>query len=826
MVAYSLAIFTGAFLLFQVQPLVAKYLLPWFGGAPAVWTACMLVFQALLLGGYLYAHLSRQFLPLRRQMLLHLVLLGVAIFMLPIVPNESWKPTDPAAPTLRIVALLVASLGLPYVVLAATAPLLQHWFTRSHPAQTPFRLYALSNAGSLLALLTYPALFETLLSRSAQADAWSVGLALHALATAAVAWRNWNVHPASALAVVAEGSAPRPTAGQRVGWVLLPACAVILLLAVTNKACQEVAVVPLLWILPLALYLLSFIVCFERPGWYDRRWFAPALALALSVLALLATAQSSLPIPVQILALNASLLVVCLVCHGEVYRLKPDPAGLTSFYLAIAFGGALGGFCVAVIAPAVFPDYFELPCGVLLCGGLFLWVTARAVRPLLRAAPAPLAWVGGLALLGVLAVVVWNDSRRFSSVRVYQARNFYGVLKVLRHENRDPTFSLAELLHGQVAHGMQFLHPSRAEQPTLYYSEESGVGRVFGLLTGTPRHVGIVGLGIGTLATYSRAGDRFRCYEINPLVERAARTHFSFLRDAAAETAVVLGDARLQLEREPAQGFDLLVLDAFSSDAIPLHLLTREAFATYLRHLQPSGLIAAHISNRSVNLEPVLDTLARHLGLVAAVVEHRPPADQWWIIPSTWVVLSRDAARFNEPTLRSVARPLASPHGGLKLWTDDYAALVPVLRWKEFVGAAPPDAEASARAGANLAKLGDVPAAITRFREAVRLNPNSPEALNNLACLLATAPDPALRDGAEAVRHAERACELTDYRHPILLSTLAAAYAQAGRFAEAGAMAEKTCQLAELQGDQELVARNRHFQQLYTNRQVYPYPAK
>lgn len=820
--AYCVAIFTGAFLLFQVQPLVGKYLLPWFGGAPAVWTTCMLVFQVLLLGGYFYAHLSRKRLSPRSQIGLHLALLAAALCTLPIVPADSWKPTDGSDPTSRIVALLLVSLGLPYAVLAATAPLLQHWFTLTHPGRSPFRLYALSNLGSLIALLTYPSVFEPMFARQTQAAIWGFGLVIYTVACGGAAWRLWRAAPAAADSKAAD-SGP-PGLWRRASWLLLPACACALLLAVTNKTSQDVAVVPLLWILPLSLYLLSFIICFERPAWYHRPFFGAALFLSLGLVASLITNRLILSAPAQILACNVALFVCCMVCHGEVYRLRPAPARLTSFYLHLATGGALGGAWVALAAPALFSDYFELQFALVLSAMLFLAVWFLETRPFRKLGRMTVLWSTALAALGLVAFLLLQDARRYASVRIYRGRNFYGVLNVLRHDHRDPTLSLVEMLHGQVSHGMQFLHPDRAALPTLYYSAESGVGQAFNLLGPESRHVGIVGLGVGTIAAYARPGDRFRFYEINPQVEYAARTCFSFLRNAPAETSVVLGDARLRLENEPPQNFDLLVLDAFSSDAIPLHLLTREAFAVYERHLKPRGLIAVHISNRSVNLEPVLLVLAQATGMHPSIVEHQPAPGQWWMLPSTWVLLTRDPDLLNTETSRLRARPPVPARFTPTLWTDDFAALFPVLRWDEFFGVRAPGADASALAGANLAKLGDVAAAINRYREAVRLNPDSPESLNNLACLLATAPDPKLRNGPEAVHLAEKACELTGSSHPIMLSTLAAAYAQSGRFADAVAAAEKACRLAEAQADAELLSRTKHFLELYRQREVYPYP--
>lgn len=852
MAAYGLAVFTGAFLLFQVQPVIGKYILPWFGGAPGVWTTCLLFFQVLLLAGYAYAHLSARLLKLRAQVLLHLLLLGAALATLPITPGDSWKPSPAADPTLRIIALLAASLGLPYFVLSATAPLLQHWFSRTEPGLSPYRLYALSNAGSLLALLSYPTLCETWLTRAAQATLWGAGLGLYAAGCSWCGLRVWTAHAARKPADLAGPAGSRPSAGQRVLWLLLPACASVLLLAITNKICQDVAVVAFLWVLPLAVYLLSFIICFDRPQWYGRLGFGLALLAILTAMALMLADRLPLSVPLQILVYTAGLFVCCMVCHGEVCRLKPDPLYLTSFYLMLAAGGALGGLFVAVIAPIIFADYFELQWGLVLCGVLFLAVWAREQKAGLRmASPSSSsskadeesgarmgvsrAWCGGswptvawaacgLALAG-LAVVLWGGAQRFARVRACRARNFYGVLKVYRHELPDPTLSQVELMHGRIAHGMQFLHPSRARWPTLYFGPTSGIGRTLGTLRPGGRRVGVVGLGAGTLAAYAQRGDRFRFYEINPEAVKVARTYFSYLRDAPGDITVALGDARLSLETEPPQDFDLLVLDAFNSDSIPIHLLTREAFGIYQRHLKPNGLIAVHVSNMSLNLEPVVSQAARCFGWRAVVIDQPESNYALGLLPSTWVVLSRSPDFANAPAIREAARPVAAAAFKVPLWTDDFSSLFPILRWQNLFGIGAGRAKKYVPASALLAQGGGSALALARCREALRQEPGSVAALNNLACLLATTPDPALRDGAEAVKLAERACALTAYRNTVMVTTLAAAYAEAGRFEEAIATAQKACALAARNGETVLLARNRQLLEFYRRHEPYHQPA-
>jgi tetratricopeptide (TPR) repeat protein len=816
--AYALAIFVGAFLLFQVQPLIAKFLLPWFGGGPGVWTTCMLFFQVVLLGGYGYAHLSSRYLSRRGQVLLHLALTVGAIACLPIIPGSAWKPLGAADPTFHILTLLALCVGLPYFVLSGTAPLLQHWFSRTHPGVSPFRLYALSNVGSLLALLSYPAFFEAVLTRSAQARVWGWGLLIYGLACAWCGLKAWKAAAGPKPETASSVSTPPANASLAVRalWVALPACASVLLLSITNKVCQDVAVIAFLWVLPLAAYLLSFIICFDRPSWYRRFPFAVALVLALGSIAYTLTG-GGMSVPLQITVYLAGLFISCMVCHGELYRLKPDPAHLTSFYLLISAGGALGGILVAVIAPLVFTDYFELHWGLLLCGVLFLLVVLRERQPI-KLATLPAPWVAGCFGVAALAVVLWIDAHQFASVRVVRTRNFYGVLNVYRHVNQDPTLTLVELMHGRMAHGMQFEHPTRAKWPTLYFSPESGVGRAIAAVGGERRRIGIVGLGAGTLATYAQPGDVLRFYEINPEVERVARQYFTFLKDCPGETSVVLGDARLSLEREVPQNFDLLILDAFNSDSVPMHLLTREAFALYRRHLKDDGAIAVQVSNMSVNLEPVVANLAREFGYHSAVIENRDKRGEWWVLPSTYVLLSRNAEFVRKCTSTPGVRAPRPAAFAVRLWTDDFSALFPVLRWNEFFNRTAPEYVARRL---TLSSADDARTAINTFRAALLQEPNSPVALNNLACILATAPDAALRNGTEAVSLAERACALSQNRNAAMLTTLAAAYAEAGCFEDAVSTAERARGLAENQGQKELAERNAQLLELYRRKQPY-----
>ncbi len=764
MAAYALTIFTGAFLLFQVQPLIGKYILPWFGGGPGVWTTCMLFFQVLLLGGYAYAHFVAHWLRKPRvQAAVHLALLAAALALLPITPDDAWKPRGAGNPTLQILVLLAANLGLPYFVLSATGPLIQHWFSRDRPGASPYRLYALSNVGSLLALVSYPFFFEIQFTRCTQASVWGWGLVIYVVCCAFCALRVWKADGKTQKAEAdTTHHAPRtaqppplnfqPTLLNHLLWLLLPACACVLLLAVTNKLCQDVAVIPFLWVAPLALYLLSFIICFDSPRWYKRFPFTLALVAALAGLCWALYNGGDLPLARQVAIYCAGLFVCCMVCHGELYRLKPDPRQLTGYYLTIAAGGALGGAFVAIAAPRLFTDYYELHWGLFLCGLLFLLICVSAreapLNPDVRGArwnewrwltciltllvfggldwglaqlaghskAAPKGFFIGIRItmwtvlallvsswiarrkfrsfrywrflactwlfLGVmgLGAILWKDAHASTNDRVYQCRSFYGVLTVYEHEKDDPDSHYYLLQHGRITHGLQFAAPDRAMMPVSYYGPDSGIGLCVNALPPGRRRIGVVGLGTGTMAGFSRAGDYVRFYEINPQVQEVANQWFGYLPKCPGRVEVAPGDARLSLEQEPPQHFDLLVLDAFSSDAIPVHLLTKEAFELYERHLATNGVIAVHISNHYLDLEPVVRNLARHFGYQLASIDYEENEEEWWLYGSTWALLSRNTQVMNSPGIRHAASTVSTNSIKAPLWTDDFASLYQILR--------------------------------------------------------------------------------------------------------------------------------------------------
>ncbi len=685
MLGYALATFLGAFLLFQVQPLMGKLILPWYGGGPAVWTTCMLFFQVLLLAGYGYAHWVAVRLRPRSQAVVHGVLLVAAAAVLPILPGARWKPGSLADPTWHILALLAASVGLPYLVLSATAPLVQAWFSRTCPGRSPYRLYALSNAGALLALLSFPFVMEPLVGARRQAIGWSLAFVAYAALMGWCVLRTWRLPaaagPGGQDGDVGEGDAPSLL--RRVFWVALPACGSVLLLAITNQLCADVAVVPFLWVLPLALYLLTFVLAFHSARCYPRVLLGFWLPLVLAWMLWLMYKDVDASLGWQVVGYSVGLFVCCMVCHGELVRLKPSPRHLTSFYLLVAAGGALGGVLVTLVAPRVFPAYFELHVGLLACGALALgaWWYNAGERTRWRGWRRAALALGSVAMLAGLTVALALDRRRTLKDCESIHRNFYGVLRVENYLTEDPDAAYTALVHGRISHGNQFQSDEGRWLPTSYYGEQSGVGLALGqLVRAEGRRIGVVGLGVGTLAVYGREGDAVRFYEINPEVKRLATSRFTYLGDSAAAWHIEMGDARLSLERELARGepqqFDLLALDAFSSDAIPVHLLTREAFATYLRHLRPKGVLAVHTSNRYLDLVPVLLAHADHFGLATAVIDSDED-DMMLIDAAVWVLLSRDAELFESGDIGAAAEATVSERRCH--WTDDFSNLLEVL---------------------------------------------------------------------------------------------------------------------------------------------------
>jgi spermidine synthase len=718
----------SAFLLFLVQPLVAKYILPWFGGAPAVWNACMAFYQSALFGGYLYAHFLITRVPPPRQIWVHGGLVVAALAVLPVLPAESWRPDGAEAPATRIFSMLAGSVGLPFIALAGTGPIVQALFAQRFPRTSPYPLYALSNFGSLAALLSFPFLLEPWLSLSATSPLWSGGFALAGACVLACVWLGSSRASVEDPPVGSEARgrdrshSERVTLEQRVAWLLLPACAVILLMGVTNLLCLDVASVPLLWVVPLSLYLLTFILCFA-----SQRYHHPRLFFAVALLALIAnvaleyrsagllwglfgfdTAYDAIVILISL------LFASCMLLHGMLQRLRPPTEQLTAYYLSISGGGALGGLFVGLLAPTLFNDYDELPLGLLaswIALGVLGWrLSGRSGRAMGRRLIAAAAAVI-LALLSGIPLIYESD-RDLGEV-VFQKRSFFGLLLVREKHPNEPRRHAKILVSGTTFHGRQLQHPVARRMPVSYFGPLTAIGMTLydGPLSaaglqldaapaGSGRRIGIIGMGVGALAGYGRRGDEIVYYEIDPEVVSVALDsgHFDYLGASNAEIEVVLGDGRLSLEQELKDSgprrFDLLVMDAFTSDAIPIHLLTREAFRVYVQHLRDGGILAVQVSNRHLELSPLVSRLGASVGLQSLHVRNRTISG-YSSGQSKWVLLSRDPdeidrlerrfrarmryAGVSEPEVK-ITRPEQAEIDAAPLWTDDYSNLLSVLK--------------------------------------------------------------------------------------------------------------------------------------------------
>lgn len=724
---FSSTVFLGAFLLFLIEPLFAKLILPWFGGTAAVWATCLVFFQSALLLGYWYADVAARRLAAKRFSALHLALLALSLFLMPIAPQAFWRGHAAIDPAWRILALLAFSIGLPFVLLSATSPLVQAWYARRSQEQSPYHLYSLSNLASLLALLSFPFLIEPRLNSHQQRLVWSALYAVFVLICAVAAWVSRSgadrepdsdpaevgrsilrlykdqganspaVHAARVAFAAQEkeahlateahlrtqgvsystdggGMILAPTTQDKLLWLGLAACGSMTLLSVTNHLSQNVSPVPLLWIIPLALYLLSFMIVFAK-----RKLYSPWLTVRLLAVALGATGYAiydytlTNALQVSVPVYCSALFVICLYCHGELAQRKPAVRFLTSFYLVLALGGAVGAVCVGLLAPHVLRGVFELPIVLLLTAALatvlhwnrhwgwrFFWCYMTGA---------------------MIAVLIYHVHSTGEDV-VLRTRDFYAALRVQEFKE-GLKFPYRTLLHGTIEHGGQFLTWPENRNPTTYYGRRSGVGLALRFCCEGPKRVGVIGLGTGTIAAYGKAGDYLRFYEIDPQVVLIANEWFTFLKQTPATVEIVLGDARLSLENEPSQQFDVLAVDAFSGDAIPVHLLTREAFAVYFRHLKPEGILAVHVSNTYLDLAPEVKLLAEDADYAyRSILSSSDEAAM--ISAADWVLVTRNQKFLNIPDTFSGSRRVEeSPK--LRVWTDDDNNLFQVLRSFSYV---------------------------------------------------------------------------------------------------------------------------------------------
>jgi len=677
MILFASTILLSAFLLFLVQPIIAKQILPWFGGTSAVWITCLVFFQVVLLAGYTYAHAITRRLAPRRQSQLPIALLLASLAFLPIIPSAALKPTADADAALRILVLLGATIGLPYFLLSTTGPLLQKWVAPQFPEKSVYRLFALSNFGSLIGLLAFPFAIEPFATSATQSWVWSGAYALFVVVCATSAWKVGRQAPRSQVAFSTPEDVPAersnvPRARDYLLWLAFSVLGSVMLLASTSHITQNIASVPFLWVLPLSLYLLTFVIAFEGRGgrgWYEQNWWLfITLLLIVGMAAGLSASRGVLDVGLAVPLYTVGMFFAVLFCNGELAQHKPAPRYLTHFYLMVSLGGALGGLFVGLIAPRIFPAYFELPLALILLAALAVVVAWRNT------------WLVGPSIVALLATG-WYGHEYLEFVRndvVFMQRNFYGTLRVREQGSGD--HQVRRLLHGVILHGEQLtIGPDRLE-PGTYYARTSGVGRAIeSRQAAGPVTLGVVGLGVGTLSAYGRAGDTVRFYELDPDVLKLAREQFGYLNASPAKLEFAIGDARLSMERELASGtarkFDVLAIDAFSSDSIPVHLLTREAIRLYMQQLPPGGILAVHISNRFLDLKPVLANIAAAEGLQIRLVSDQPaePASM-----TDWVLLAATPEPFTAEAL-GVAEPIA-PVAGFSLWTDQFNNLLDVLK--------------------------------------------------------------------------------------------------------------------------------------------------
>lgn len=680
MLWFAAATLLGAFLVFQVQPVISKCVLPWFGGTPAVWTTCMLFFQLLLFAGYMYAHLLKTYFRPAVQGTIHLVVLGSAALALPIEPSEAWKPTGSESPTIFLLWMLLCHVGLPYFVLSSTGPLIQAWLRYQDSSDRVYRLYALSNAGSLIALLSYPFAVEPFLSVSNQSVVWSLLFCGFVLVQGVVAIgllrtsKRCTRETAERNSEIGESLKTRWAV--RFLWLLLPALASTLLLIVTNHVCQDVAVIPFLWVLPLSLYLLSFIICFDSPTWYKPKWIACFTMLAIVVITVKDVLPESFQLLVEATCYMILLLGFCLLCHGEIARLKPPARYLTQYYALLSAGGAIGGMIVAVACPLLFNSFAELPLSLSIASAITYLIFVACQRWNVAAYDWDAAWNAKYLAVALMMAPIVIAGFAQTDKTIASDRNFFGVLRVLEGPQG------VQLVHGSTVHGMQ--RPGVfANEPTTYYGRESGVGRVITAMQqdSNGKKIGVVGLGCGVLAAYGREQDEFDMLEINPAVQQIATEHFSFMDGCPATIRHHLGDGRLLLEKLSEAKFDLLVLDAFSSDSIPAHLLTTEAFALYRSRLAENGVLAVHVSNKHLDLAPLVHRLAIESDLESRMIRATGDSSKG-TTSSTWMILAApELAFWHDEAITRGQSVTPKQLQDAPLWTDQHHNLVSVLRW-------------------------------------------------------------------------------------------------------------------------------------------------
>jgi MFS family permease len=672
---YAATVFLSAFLLFLVQPVIARQILPWFGGSAAVWATCLVFFQSVLLAGYAYSDFLIRKLEPRRQLIVHTAMLLLSLVWLPIAPDATWKPTGNENPMLLILGLLVATIGLPYLMLSTTSPLIQAWYWRRFQSKVPYRLFALSNFASLLALLAYPVAIEPWIPNQGQTTGWSVVYVVFVVICSATGFASIRAQagaagkePTAEAPRIPERVTSKPTGKQLLTWILLSALGSCLLLAISNHITQNIAAVPFLWVLPLALYLITFILAFDHPRWYVRPVFLLLLAAALPLMAWFMDGHGLWLVGLYTLG----MFVGCMFAHGELAQAKPEPQHLTTFYLMMSIGGALGSVLIGILAPLTLPGYYEMGALLVvlgLVGIVRVWPEDVGVR--LTAVAVTIATLVFVSLAFV----------RYTTNTEVMVRNFYGVVRVRDWKEPAP---YRTMYHGGIQHGGQLTADAeRRRMPSSYFGPTSGYGRLFASLpAGEPKRIGVIGLGAGALAVYAGEKDTIVFYELDPQVAEVAWDYFTFLDDVPGEVEVVIGDGRLSLEREEPRRFDVLAIDAFSGDSIPMHLITREAMAVYLKHLEPDGAIVFQATNRYIDIAPVVYELAKEHGMTAVLVSDEPPIIQdqrYWLSSTDQIIVTRNQAILQAAPVREGAEVIQGKPD-FPAFTDDYTNLLRILK--------------------------------------------------------------------------------------------------------------------------------------------------
>ncbi|MBU3003312.1 hypothetical protein [Paraglaciecola arctica] len=686
---YFISVFVSAFLVFQIQPIISKTILPWFGGGASVWTTCMLFFQFFLLVGYIYAYVLTKTLRIKTQVVVHLILLALGVIFLPFGIHDIHNIEVAATPTWGVLTVLFISLGFPYLMLSANTPLLQHWFSSDVNNVNPYRLYAISNVGSFLALISYPIVFEPFMSLDGQLELWS---SIYCVFVALVVWIFYVV-------VIKSQSQKLNNAKQLVNskvgfsqvtlWFLLAALGVVLLVSTTNALTQNVPPVPFLWIVPLAIYLLTYVMAFSSLRLYLRVIWIPCFMVLSFVALLIYIIGGQFDFVTQLIIYLLILLCGCMICHGELNALKPRQGNTTLFYLFLSAGGVFGSFLVTFVAKELFDEFLEFPLAIvsvlLVVAASLWWVRKDEITQLNKGHIAAVNQLFLLSIGSLVVALVWllvfiNLNSQYQQYDVAKDRNFYGILSV--KDINEGKVKERRLVDGTTSHGSQSLPLTPSPVPLSYYRPGTGGQLIIDELSNVKNlQVGVIGLGVGALAAYGRPGDLYTFYELNPLVSVYANRYFKYLENAQADVEVKLGDARVTLQNELDSGqrnnFDLLIIDAFSGDLIPTHLMTHEAFMLYQQHIKTSGVIALHISNRHLSLLPVIAHHSRSLKMQMMLFDTPGGGYEH---DAQWVVLTNNRQLTESPRLMDKQTPIISSQYQSVVWTDDYSSLLPILK--------------------------------------------------------------------------------------------------------------------------------------------------